>query len=90
MASCMHAGARVIEVEGSRDGEWGINVLGEFREHESMNYASDVWPGSGEERAWIVSTSFYDRRLCLWEWSEEWGKVEAEGGVFRRGEPEKL
>jgi diphthamide biosynthesis protein 7 len=79
LASCMHAGARVLEVVGSREGEWRIEVLGEFTEHESMNYGSDVLPivaGVEEERlndseAICVSTSFYDRKLCVWRWKSK-------------------
>lgn len=61
------------------DGEekWRFHVLAKFEEHESMNYGSDVQPElkkekkkereeKEKERKKIVSTSFYDRRLCLW------------------------
>lgn len=83
LASCMHAGVRILEVDGERDGEWDIKVLARFEEHESMNYGSDVQPVS--RREWrgiqkkvieedqavkarnVVSTSFYDRRLCVWK-----------------------
>ncbi|KFY44128.1 hypothetical protein V494_01614 [Pseudogymnoascus sp. VKM F-4513 (FW-928)] len=44
LASCMHAGARILEVRGSREGEWTIEVLARFEEHKSMNYGSDVQP----------------------------------------------
>lgn len=54
--------------------EWRFHVLAKFEEHESMNYGSDVQPELQEgkkereekEKKKIVSTSFYDRRLCLW------------------------
>lgn len=78
LASCMHAGARVVRVteattEGS-ESQWSIDVLAEFTEHESMNYASDVWKPQGgydlqgQEGSELlcVSTSFYDRRMCIW------------------------
>ncbi|KAL4926915.1 uncharacterized protein BDV17DRAFT_138413 [Aspergillus undulatus] len=73
LASCMHGGTRVVKVRiGEREEEVGIEVLAEFTEHESMNYASDVWRGtgvdaggSGSERR-VVSSSFYDRRVCVW------------------------
>ena len=68
LASCMHAGARVVKVERSDDKTWSIRVLAKFTEHESMNYASDArdalqgeYPG-----VTVVSTSFYDRKLCVW------------------------
>lgn len=55
--------------------EWRFHVLAKFEEHESMNYGSDVQPDlkekkkdreEKEKKKKIVSTSFYDRRLCLW------------------------
>lgn len=62
--------------EEDDDDEWKFHVLAKFEEHESMNYGSDVQPDLKEkkkeekeeekERKNIVSTSFYDRRLCLW------------------------
>lgn len=66
LASCMHAGARVIELLRTVDGEDRFEILGRFEEHKSMNYGSDLQPGS-KDRLSIVSTSFYDKRLCLWE-----------------------
>ncbi|KAK1971809.1 WD40 repeat-like protein [Colletotrichum sublineola] len=68
LASCMHAGARIVELEGPLDGgEWDIRVLARFEEHQSMNYGSDCVPGPGQGRLKCVSTSFYDKLLCLWE-----------------------
>lgn len=71
LASCMHAGARVVRVtwrphEG-KDDDWEMDVLTEFTEHESMNYASDAWMGNNRDGELVcVSSSFYDRRVCLW------------------------
>lgn len=70
LASCMHGGTRVVLVAiGGEAGAVGIEVLAEFTEHESMNYASDVWrpenQATGELR--VVSSSFYDRRVCVWK-----------------------
>ena len=74
----MHAGARVVEVshivdrpDGDRDGEsWSVRVLAEFTEHTSMNYASDVWTfqreATGDAKLFCVSSSFYDKRVCVW------------------------
>lgn len=77
LASCMHAGARILRV-GKWDGaeQDRIEVLAAFTEHQSMNYGSDfqplkVWGGRPPDRGaeWtIVSTSFYDKRVCLWRW----------------------
>lgn len=77
LASCMHAGTRVVRVTQKgldQTSEWGIVVLAEFTEHESMNYASDVWKVSGRKSGEMsgprelvcVSSSFYDRRVCVW------------------------
>lgn len=77
----MHAGTRIVQViheekkkkkDDDEDDEWKFHVLAKFEEHESMNYGSDVQPElkakkeEKKERKKIVSTSFYDRRLCLW------------------------
>lgn len=78
----MHAGARILqlqltETEASEDRQsedtWEFSILAKFEEHESMNYGSDVQPlllpstntSSSGSRA-IVSTSFYDKKMCLW------------------------
>lgn len=78
LASCMHAGTRVVRVTQKQQGQgpagWDIQILAEFTEHESMNYASDVWKGASEHsdasqtssELLCVSSSFYDRRLCVW------------------------
>ncbi|KAI9745996.1 MAG: hypothetical protein M1818_000677 [Claussenomyces sp. TS43310] len=74
LASCMHAGVRILEVEGSILGEWTIRVLAQFVDHQSMNYASDVQPSLRkrieEERVICVSTSFYDRLLSVWRFDD--------------------
>lgn len=75
LASCMHAGARVLEVKGSLTGEWTIEELGRFEEHKSMNYASDVQPrtiGQDSKNGSVlcISSSFYDRLLCLWRFED--------------------
>lgn len=71
MASCMHVGTRVVLVTWQRrddESDWVIEVLAEFGEHESMNYASDVWKGlsQGSTELLCISSSFYDRRVCVW------------------------
>ncbi|KMQ42451.1 hypothetical protein A7C99_0735 [Trichophyton rubrum] len=73
LASCMHGGARVISVvHYSRHPEagstWGINIIAQFTEHKSMNYASDVWQNYDEpSKLLCLSSSFYDKRICIWE-----------------------
>lgn len=66
LASCMHAGARVVKLDMNKDGSWSAHVLARFEEHKSMNYASDFVSGEAPSLA-CVSSSFYDRLLCLWE-----------------------
>ncbi|KAI1130166.1 hypothetical protein F5Y10DRAFT_276290 [Nemania abortiva] len=68
LVSCMHAGSRVLEISGDYSGFCQISILGRFQEHKSMNYGSDFQPGTefGGQLLRCVSTSFYDRLLCLW------------------------
>ncbi|KAL5365734.1 hypothetical protein BJX96DRAFT_18921 [Aspergillus floccosus] len=77
LASCMHAGTRVVRVTwktNESSSAWDIVVLAEFTEHQSMNYASDVWKpeggydlqGKSLSELLCVSSSFYDKRLCTW------------------------
>lgn len=82
LASCMHAGARVVRLRGCGEEkeEEGVDVevLARFEEHASMNYGSD-WSrsesrlavdGGGKAREVLcVSTSFYDRLLCVWSFT---------------------
>ncbi|KAI0969129.1 WD40-repeat-containing domain protein [Xylaria arbuscula] len=69
LASCMHAGSRVLEASGDYSDSCRISVLAQFEEHKSMNYGSDFQPGTEYKGRQLccVSTSFYDRLLCLWE-----------------------
>ena len=53
--------------------EWNIERVTKFEDHESMNYASDWtvhYPDSQESQdgkgVVVVSTSFYDARVCIW------------------------
>lgn len=70
LVCCMYAGARVVRLCREKEGgEWGFEVLGMMTEHASMCYALD-WRGVGGEgegkKVGVVSTSFYDRLVCLW------------------------
>ncbi|GAW26655.1 putative WD-40 repeat-containing protein [Rosellinia necatrix] len=69
LASCMHAGSRVVEINGDDSDLCRINIVGRFEEHQSMNYGSDFQPGTELDGQLLrcVSTSFYDQLLCLWE-----------------------
>ena len=70
LVSCMHAGARILRIIKAE--EWSIKIVASFEEHESMNYGSDFiacsgWKNSAPEDGFVVvSTSFYDKRLCVW------------------------
>ncbi|TAQ87205.1 hypothetical protein B7494_g4443 [Chlorociboria aeruginascens] len=75
LASCMYAGAKILEVYGSQHGEWQIRIVGEVNIHKSMCYASDVQPGktiAWDEKKICVSTSFYDKLLCVWKYDPSW------------------
>lgn len=75
LASCMHAGARVVGIRRSKGQEWTVRTLARFEEHESMNYASDTsmeMSKDGLRSTICVSTSFYDRKLCIWKIKTEW------------------
>ena len=67
LASCMHAGSRILRLRREGDEDWQFEVLASFEEHKSMNYGSDFQPllGSANQTTFIT-TSFYDRLLCLW------------------------
>ena len=72
LASCMHAGARIVRISLFEfDTEPpNIRVLAKFGEHESMNYGSDFVRAKDDSYDYtILSTSFYDKRLCLWKFS---------------------
>lgn len=76
LASCMHAGARVVEIRRSKEQEWAVRILACFEEHESMNYASDTSvevSKDGLRSATYTSTSFYDRKLCIWKIEDSLG-----------------
>lgn len=71
LVSCMHAGTRLVELRLD-GGQWSIEVLGRFEEHKSMNYGSDsLKEDITGGRLQCVSTSFYDRLLCLWEYDPD-------------------
>jgi diphthamide biosynthesis protein 7 len=69
LASCMHAGARILKLTQDEESNWQFKVLAKFEEHKSMNYGSDCQSllNTKEQRTFIT-TSFYDRLLCLWRY----------------------
>lgn len=70
----IHEEKKKKKEDDDEEEEWTFHVLAKFEEHESMNYGSDVQPDlkkekkkeEKEKKKKIVSTSFYDRRMCLW------------------------
>lgn len=81
LASCMHEGARILEVSGNQMGDWKIEVLASMKIHQSMCYAADVRPlamnppDGWDETRLCVSTSFYDKLLSAWTFNP---KIDAE------------
>jgi diphthamide biosynthesis protein 7 len=71
LASCMHAGARIVELTSERDQDWTCHILARFEEHQSMNYGSHFMPGQKGGQLRCVSVSFYDKLLCLWNYQLE-------------------
>ncbi|KAF2490082.1 WD40 repeat-like protein [Lophium mytilinum] len=65
LVSCMHAGARIVKILKNLE-SWSFEVLAKFEEHKSMNYGSDVQPNHHGKSRTLISTSFYDRLICLW------------------------
>ena len=60
VVSCMYAGAAVVDLgEGGRS----PSIAKKFEEHESMNYGCSIHPSDLNT---VVSCSFYDKRLCIW------------------------
>jgi diphthamide biosynthesis protein 7 len=67
LVSCMHAGTRIVKLSKNTDNEWQFEVLAKFEQHKSMNYGSDSQPAvNGKGQRTFITTSFYDRLLCLW------------------------
>ncbi|KAF6522310.1 hypothetical protein HZS61_013838 [Fusarium oxysporum f. sp. conglutinans] len=70
LASCMHAGARLLDLEVKNDKDWSCEILARFEEHKSMNYGSDfIRHNEPSDAVRCVSTSFYDKLLCLWQYA---------------------
>lgn len=70
LASCMHAGSRILSLSCDEYmANWKFEILAKFEEHKSMNYGSDALLNGNEIR--VVSTSFYDKLVCLWSFTLE-------------------
>lgn len=70
--ACMYAGAFVVEVSLVKecDEVWvcELDIMQHMEEHESMCYGVDARPSRSGTAHSLVSCSFYDKRLCLWQW----------------------
>ena len=73
LASCMLGGVKIVEIQRTPAGEWTIEVKFHFQDvHQSMVYACDCEPWKlltnpeTRERK-IISTSFEDKRICMWK-----------------------
>ncbi|KAL8752419.1 MAG: hypothetical protein Q9199_005760 [Rusavskia elegans] len=77
LASCSQAGCKIVEIHCGGEGNWNIEVLAVFMDPESIRplyYASDFQVGlNGREveDMTYVSTSFYDKKLCVWKVEDE-------------------
>jgi len=69
LASCMHGGTKIIKLSKTTKDKFRFTTIGSFTEHKSMNYGSDFQP-SRNGALLVVSTSFYDKLLCMWEFEE--------------------
>lgn len=70
--ACMYAGAFVVEacLQKRAEAAWEckFDVLQHMEEHKSMCYGIDMRCSGSNAKHDVVSCSFYDRRLCLWQW----------------------
>lgn len=117
LASCMHAGVRIVRVvqrpPNEKDGNdciWEIDVVGQFTEgHESMCYGSDsidmqnlvgnrtdYRPGTQSINQTydydaprdfvVVSTSFYDKKICVWSFHDDWATIKNVNASLEAGQ----
>jgi hypothetical protein len=68
LASCCYAGVRIIEALHWGSDQWDLNVLASVTYHNSLCYASDAVLVDGSFI--IVSSSFYDKLLCVWRFTD--------------------
>ncbi|KAF4630210.1 hypothetical protein G7Y89_g7932 [Cudoniella acicularis] len=74
LASCMFAGAKILEVEGGLYDDqnpttqpWTIKIVASMNVHQSMCYACDVQPSKGEKRKaeGQAHIGWNDKQLCV-------------------------
>lgn len=76
LVSCMHAGVRILRIcydaALASGGGWMIDVIARFEKgHDSMVYCCDYLKEEGAGAYTIVSTSFYDKKICTWEFVDD-------------------
>ncbi|QSL64353.1 hypothetical protein MERGE_001653 [Pneumocystis wakefieldiae] len=57
----MYDGAKLFDLDISKNDAHNVEIYKEFAEHESIVYAGD-WYSEQE----VVTCSFYDKKICLW------------------------
>ena len=69
IVSCAHAGPKILQLSYAGEDEWSARIIAQLLEHQSMNYASKATTLESYNRSSlksVVSTSFYDGKICLW------------------------
>lgn len=92
LASCLEAGAQVVEVRKDLQEGWHLKVLAKFEEHKDLVYRTGVLPARPHEYDFgiqiqytCVSVSFYTNRLCVWTFVDEDAKPVTKEIVKRQG-----
>ncbi|KAL8771781.1 MAG: hypothetical protein Q9209_002972 [Squamulea sp. 1 TL-2023] len=70
LASCMHGGCKIVLIRRHADESWDIREFADFKNHESLVYASGFQKGPNSQEIrdmTFVSTSFEDKKLCIWK-----------------------
>ena len=65
----MHIGVRILRIcyDTARAVCWTIDVVARFEKgHQSMVYCCDFRQEDGPGEYTVVSTSFYDKKICTW------------------------
>jgi hypothetical protein len=79
LASCCLGGVKIIEVIHGRDDTWSLNILASMTQHKSLCYASDSID-IGDGSFVVVSSSFYNKQLCVWRFTDPGFSLEREEG----------
>ena len=81
LVSCMHAGVRILRLyyDMISNAGWTMNVVARFEKgHESMVYCCDYRREEGPGEYTVVSTSFYDKKICTWRFVDPVKKLLSE------------